>query len=122
MREKHSYLHLLRRVARMARPYWLHLAGVFALCVVQTPLALLNPLPVKIVVDSVLGGHPLPSAVAWAVPSSASSMARLWLAAGLLVALTLLVYLESLASWWLRTYAGEKLTVEFRAALFRHTQ
>src|SRR5438445_5254953 len=52
---------LYRRLLRQARPYWLHLAGVFGLGLLASPVALLNPVPLKIVVDSVLGGHPLPA-------------------------------------------------------------
>src|SRR5919199_955308 len=44
------------------------------------------------------------------------------LAAGLLLAVTLLRYCQMLASWMLQTYTGEKLLLEFRARLFRHVQ
>src|SRR5439155_1104343 len=53
-------LALYRRLWREARPYWPHLAGMFLLSLLATPIALLVPLPMKIIVDSVLGSHPLP--------------------------------------------------------------
>ena len=51
---------LYRRLLGQARPYWLQFLGLFAIEMVATPIALLNPVPLKIVVDSVLGERPLP--------------------------------------------------------------
>jgi hypothetical protein len=45
-------------LARQARPYWSHIAGVFFLSLLATPLALLTPVPLKIAVDTVLGDYP----------------------------------------------------------------
>src|SRR5947207_2971023 len=47
-------LALYRRLLRQARPYWLHLAALFGIGLLASPIALLNPVPLKIVVDSVL--------------------------------------------------------------------
>jgi ATP-binding cassette, subfamily B, bacterial len=44
------------------------------------------------------------------------------LAAGLLVAISLLVHLQGLGSWLLQPYAGEQLVLDFRAQLFHHVQ
>jgi ATP-binding cassette subfamily B protein len=109
---------------RMSRPYRFHMAGILALALVQTPLALLTPLPVKIGVDSVLGSHPLPRFLDPWVPAvlKQSGPSLLGLAVGLLVVVTFLSYLASLGSWWLATLTGEKLVLEFRASLFRHAQ
>src|SRR2546427_5583751 len=51
---------LYRRVLGHVRPYWLHLTGILLLSLLSPPLALLNPLRLKIAVDSVIGRHPLP--------------------------------------------------------------
>src|SRR6516162_5358108 len=48
------------RLILEARQFWLHIAGLFALSVLSAPLTLLSPLPLKIVVDSVVGSHELP--------------------------------------------------------------
>ena len=53
-------LTLYRRVLRQTRPYWWHIAGLLGLGVLASPIAILNPVPLKIVVDSVLGSRPLP--------------------------------------------------------------
>src|SRR3989475_11846802 len=65
-----SDLALYRRLLRQARPYWLHLAGLFGIGLLASPLALLDPVPLKIVFDSVLGSHPLPAYVRAVLPSA----------------------------------------------------
>src|SRR2546423_248784 len=65
-----SDLALYRRLLRQARPYWLHLALLFCIGVLASPIALLNPVPLKIVVDSVIGTRPLPPAVRALLPET----------------------------------------------------
>lgn len=116
-----SDLTLYRRLLRQARPYWVHIAGTFALDLLAAPLALLTPLPLKIVVDSLIGSQPLPGPLARLFPG-ASDAGVLGLVAGLVVFTALLVHLRSMASDLLHTYTGERLVLDFRARLFRHLQ
>ena len=120
----YSDLTLYRRLLRQARPYWLHTAGIFLISLLATPLALLTPVPLKIVVDSVIGSYPLPSFLDALLPTviAQSDVALLILAAALQVSITLLSQLQELAASLLRTFTGEKLVLEFRAQLFRHVQ
>ncbi len=113
-----------QRLAEQARPCWAHLGGIFLLSLVATPLAVLLPIPLKIAVDSVLGDRPLPHVLDAFMPAAAhgSRMAILIIAALLLLVLSVLVQLHSLAVWLLQTYTGEKLVLDFRAALFAHVQ
>src|SRR2546427_8422236 len=67
-----SDIALYRRLLRQARPYWLHLAVLFGIGLVASPIVLLNPVPLKIVVDSVLGSRPLPAWLAAALPAAAT--------------------------------------------------
>jgi ATP-binding cassette subfamily B protein len=117
-------LALYRRLLREARPYWLHLAGVFGLGLLASPIALLNPVPLRIVVDSVLGGHPLPAWLAAVLPDAAGGTpsALLVIAIGLLVAVAGVNQVQGLASTLLRTYAGERLVLDFRARLVGQMQ
>ena len=110
---------LYRRLLLQARPYWLHLAGAFGLGLLASPLALLNPVPLKIVVDSVLGGHPLPAFLQPLLPEAAarSPAAILLIAIGLLVVLAVLSQLQGLATTLLRSYVGERLVLDFRSRL-----
>jgi ATP-binding cassette subfamily B protein len=119
-----SDLKLIARLLRQAKPYWPHLSALFVLNLLATPIGLLQPLPIKIVVDNVLGGHPLPRMLASVLPDSAtgSSSRLLALAVGLILAVALLSQLRSLALGSLRNYTGQHLVLGFRAQLFRHVQ
>src|SRR5260370_33393676 len=78
---------LFWRLARQVRPCWPHLTGLFALSLLAPPLALLTPLPLKIVFHSVLDTHPLPRFLRAVAPAAltASAGPLLFLALGLLV-------------------------------------
>ena len=115
---------IYQRVFREARPYRLQLLGMLALSLISTPVALLTPLPLKIVVDSVLGDKPLPGFMQPVVPGfiTGSKGMILILAVALVVIVALLAQLREICSLILSTYTGEKLVMDFRARLFRHAQ
>ena len=121
---RQSDLTLYGRLLREARPFWPHIAGLFVLSLLTTPLTLLNPLPLKIVVDSVVGTHELPGWLAGCLP--AGTPRADWrvaaAVAGLLVLIALLKLLLDMAFALLRSFTGEKLVLAFRAKLFRHSQ
>lgn len=121
---KLSDLVLYRRVLLEARPLWWHIGGLFALSILVTPLTLLTPWPLKLVVDSVLGGHELPRFLARFLPSGASrtDIAVLAMVAALPIVIALAKHILDLSFAVLRSYTGEKLVLTFRAKLFRHTQ
>jgi ATP-binding cassette, subfamily B, bacterial len=115
---------IYRRVLSEARPFWGHIAAIFVLSLLSTPLALLAPVPLKIAVDSVLGDKPLPDFFQPLVPKSlaSSSTGLLVFVVGLLVVVALASELRSLFTNLLRTYTSERLTLRFRARLFHHAQ
>src|ERR1051326_4374706 len=118
-----SDLELLRRLARVGRPYWGHLVGVVLLSCLAVPLTLLSPLPLKIVVDHVFGSQRLPAWLA-VLPRGLthSDFGLLWVAIAILIITTLLLYLQGLASSWLQTYTSEQLVLSFRTRLFHHVK
>src|SRR5436309_1957941 len=115
---------LYRRMLRQARPYTLHFGALFALGLLASPIALLNPVPLKIVVDSVLGARPLPAFLQALLPVAAgrTPATMLAVAIGLLVLVTALGQAQGLASTLLRTYLGERLVLDFRARLVNQVQ
>ena len=119
-----STLNLFHRILRQVRPYWPHLAVIFAVGLLATPIALLLPVPLKVVVDSVIGDHPLPSFLAAAVPEGlvASPGALLGFAVVLLIVVTFLNLLQALANSVLREFVGERMVLDFRSRLFEHVQ
>ena len=112
---------LCGRLLLEARPYWPHLVGIFFLNLLATPLTLLIPVPLKIVVDNVLGAQPVPGILGHFLPAL-SATALLVFCAGLFIAVAVLNELQQVGSSLARTYTGEKLVLGFRARLFRHAQ
>jgi len=112
------------RVFREAWPYRWHLLAILLLSLLSTPIMLLSPLPLAIVVDSVLGDQPLPAIVQSLVPADAtrSDGTLLIVAAILSIAVVGLGKVCDLAATLLHTYTGAKLVLRFRAGLFRHAQ
>jgi ATP-binding cassette subfamily B protein len=115
---------LWRRLAELARSNGLHLFGILFLSFLSTPLSLLMPLPLKIAVDSVLGNQALPNWLRLITPASfvGNKHDELFIAGGFLLAIAILASLQSLASWLLQTYTGEKLVHELRGQLLWHVQ
>jgi ATP-binding cassette subfamily B protein len=122
--EKYTNLTILRRLFLQAGAYRLHIAGIFLLGLLAAPLSLLLPVPLKIVVDSVLGSDPLPAMVGFFIPESTagSKAALLLLAVAMQVLVVMLIHVESLGNYVLQTYTGERLTLIFRESLFRQVQ
>jgi ATP-binding cassette, subfamily B, bacterial len=119
-----SDLQIYRRLLLQARPYWPHIGGILVLSLLSTPLALMAPLPLKILVDSVLGSQPLPEAIKAVLPGwilETSSNLLLFSIVLLLIIMTL-VYLRNFGSALLETYTGERLVLGFRAELLHRAQ
>ena len=121
---KSSDIALYRRLILEARQFWPHIAGLFALGLLSAPLTLLSPLPLKIVVDSVLGSHNLPGWLAFFLPADAKSsdVSAVILVAVLIILLALAKHVVDLFFVLLRTYTAERLVLAFRARLFGHLQ
>jgi ATP-binding cassette subfamily B protein len=115
---------LYRRLAREVRAYWPHLVGLVVLGLLASPVALLNPVPLKVAVDNVLGARPLPDALAAILPDAftQSQNALLLGAVALLVAIALLGQMRELAYGYLKAWVGERLVLDFRARLFDRAQ
>lgn len=121
---RRSDAHLVRRVLGELRPYWRGLTGLVSLDLLATPIALLKPVPLAIAIDTVLGDDPLPSFIAFAVPDvlMRTDLRLLFVAAALQVLIVLLGQLQSLGTYVLHTYTGERLTRGMRAKLFSRAQ
>jgi ATP-binding cassette, subfamily B, bacterial len=111
-------------MVRLAKPCWPHLGVITLLSLISTPLSLLVPLPLKIAVDTVIGEQAMPRWIHIWAPHAwhATKASSLMFAAGLLLAIAVLNSLQSLLSWLLQTYTGERLVHDFRAQLLWHAQ
>jgi ATP-binding cassette, subfamily B, bacterial len=113
-----------RRIGREARPFRPHIAGLLVVSVIGTATALLMPLPLKVVVDSVLGSHPLPGFLDALLPGFATSSDTGVLVSmcALFLGLAVLGQAQELAWLVLSTYTGQKLVLAFRARAFQQVQ
>lgn len=117
-----SALRLLQRTLSQVRPFWPHIGIVLFLSLLAAPIALLLPLPLKIVVDSFLGEHPLPGFLSAVGDALGSKSALLGFAVAMLFVVTLLNLLLTLGTNLLREYVGERVVLDFRSRLFERSQ
>jgi ATP-binding cassette subfamily B protein len=120
----YSDMELFRRLLRQARPYWPHIGGHFVLSLLAMPIALLIPLPLAIGINVVTDSEPVPGWLDAVLPDSVTSSDRATIAAvaTLLVLISVLDQIQKVSTSMLGIYVGEKLTLGFRARLFRHGQ
>ncbi|MFN7981172.1 MAG: ABC transporter ATP-binding protein [Vicinamibacterales bacterium] len=107
------------------RPYRTRVAGVACLVLLQVGLGALEPWPLKIVIDYVLGSHPLPEPLGqWARAitggGSATAMLVLFVAAG--VVLQLIHQVASALGVRLQTDTGQRMVYDLRYKLLAHLQ
>ncbi len=107
-----------------ALPHWRSLAVIALLMLLSVGLEALVPWPMKVLVDNVLQGDPLPEKLRWLeqIPAGDSPVGLVaWLAAA-----TVLVYLLNQASQTLRTYleagVGVRMAMDLGAELFDRLQ
>jgi len=115
---------LYRRVLVQARPYRLQFVALFGLGLLASPIALLIPVPLRIVVDSVIGGRPVPPLLRAVLPAGAIAApgAVLVVALGLLLLVAALNQAQQLAGTLLRTWVGERLALDIRSRIVDHVQ
>ena len=119
-----SDFEIFKRLLNRSRDYWPHFGGILLLDLLATPLTLLSPLALKLVVDNVLGNEPIPRFLVNVLPSSVeeSSSGMLIFAVILMIAVSVLSQIQSLISSFFTTYTGAKIGLDFRAHLFWHGQ
>jgi ATP-binding cassette subfamily B protein/subfamily B ATP-binding cassette protein MsbA len=109
----------LRRISPYLRPYRLRLAGAVGLVFLISLAEVAKPWPLKVVVDNVLGGKPLPLA---GFPEETSASTLLAMAAGGLVLLYLLIGLLQVLSNYVTIEIGQRMVDDFRSELYQHVQ
>jgi len=88
------------------------------------PITLITPLPIKLMVDTVLGSKPLSGFLTLFAPGGAQASKDyvLWLAIAILLGATVLTYVQNLLNVWLSSKIGNRMTLDVRARLFRQMQ
>jgi len=114
----------IRWTLSFLRPYKNRVVAISALSALEIGLAALAPWPLKTVVDNVLGGQPLPSALRVALEAVVGSNRVGWLLA--IVVAGLLLQLASeialMAHTQLQVAVGQRIVHDLRARLLSHLQ
>jgi ATP-binding cassette, subfamily B, bacterial len=121
---KYPDLSILKKVLNRARPYWLNITGIFLLNLMAVPIALLAPVPLKIIVDNAFGNQPMPGIITFFFPGNFdfSFSSVILVATVMMILIELLSQLQGLLSWVIQAYTGEKLVLSLRTLLFNHVQ
>lgn len=123
MQNKTNVNSYIPRVLRYVRPYWLLSGVAVILTSLVAALGLLAPLPMLLLIDNVLGDHPLPDILANVLGPSADNrytLLVLVVVAGL--AITFANQLLDIFSSIVNTKIEQSVIFDFRGDLFRHAQ
>src|SRR2546425_9163526 len=104
------------------RPYLWPLIVLLLVSLLAVPMTLIFHLPIKLLVDSVLGPQPLPEYLTVFVGSQVSRSLALWLAISILMAAAVLTYLQNLVNVWYSNKVENRMTLDVRTRLFRQMQ
>lgn len=112
----------LKRAFEDLRPYLWPTVLLLTVSLLAVPITLVAPLPIKVLVDSVLGSQPLPGYLTIFVGTQVSKSLALWLAISILMGTAVVTYLQNLVNVWYSNKVGNRMTLDVRARLFRHMQ
>ena len=112
----------LKRAFEDLRPYLGPIVVLLVISLLAVPIALIFPLPIKLLVDSVLGSQPLPGYLTIFVGSQVSRSLAISLAISILLGAAVLTYLQNLVNVWYSNKVGNRMTLDVRARLFRQMQ
>ncbi len=104
------------------RPYVWPLVVLLIVSLLAVPMTLIFPLPIKLLVDSVIGSQPLPGYLTIFVGTQVSKTLAIRLAIFILIAVAVLTYLQSLVNVWYSNKVGNRMTLDVRTRLFRQMQ
>ena len=107
-------------LVRLLRPHWKLLAVAFLAMLVQSAADLLEPWPLKIVFDYVLGSKTMPLWLAEWMPADA--LAILNVAAGAVIAIAIIGAISSYTEKYLSTTVAKRVGYELRHLLYHHVQ
>lgn len=122
--KKPSFFGLVIWAAGLARPYRKLVIVILLAMLLETLIGLATPWPLKIIIDNVVGHHPLPHALAW-MDSFFPAEKKIQLAAVAAISFIVIIGLGSLGSM-LDNYYNEKVAQyvadDLRRKMYHHLQ
>lgn len=115
---------LMKQIFLQVRSYWKSLILIFILHLLSTPIALLKPIALKILIDSGFGNQPLPPYVEVFVSDTFSNTFQniIVLSAIMVIVIAIINQIHSFVVWVYTSKVGEKMVLTLRSKLFNHTQ
>ena len=115
---------LIKRILLLAKLFWPHIAGLFFLSLLATPIALLKPFALKLVIDSGFGSAPVPGFIKMFFPGNFQFTFNTIaiIAASLIIIIAIIDNIQVFIIWVIGTWVGEKLVLNFRTLVFNHIQ
>ena len=110
------------KLSRLLRPYWKRLTIAFAAMLVESAADLLEPWPLKIIFDYVIGSKKMPAWLAAALPDGVDRMTLLNLAALAVVVIAIVGAISSYSERYLSTTVGTRVGYDLRHMLYHHVQ
>ncbi|HEX7271883.1 MAG TPA: ABC transporter ATP-binding protein [Casimicrobiaceae bacterium] len=111
-------------VLALVRPYRLWLAVVFGAMLIETAMSMAGPWPLKIVIDNVLGTHPLPEWLGWIrdMPLAGSKTGLALIAAAGVLAIAAVGALATYIDNYYTESVGQWVANDLRLKIYDHLQ
>ena len=109
-------------LARLLRPYWKLLVVALGAMLIQAAADLLEPWPLKVIFDHVLGSKPMPDRLAAWLPADAAPLAVLNAAAGAVIAIAVAGAIGAYTEKYLSTAVAKHVGYDLRHMLYHHVQ
>ena len=112
----------LRSMSKYLAAHWRGLLIIFLVTLLSSVGTLLQPLPLKLLVDHGFDGKPLPDAMRWLTDSELSISSVIVAAAALGLVIYLLQSVATVVLTFLWVRVGQKMIYELMGDVFQHVQ
>jgi ABC-type multidrug transport system fused ATPase/permease subunit len=115
----------MRLILELIRPYRLLVAGIFAVLLVQIATGLAAPWPLKVVLDSVVGHHPLPGWLHGLLQPLLGGEGKMHIAGLAAIMVFLIAVVAAIASYvsnYLTETVGQRIGNDLRTRAYHHLQ
>jgi ATP-binding cassette subfamily B protein len=110
------------KLGQLLRPYWKLLALAFVAMLMESSADLLEPWPLKVILDYVIGSKTPPTWLAGWVVDSHSRLTLLNLSIAAVMGIALVGAVSSYSERYLSTTIGKRVGFDLRHALYHHVQ
>ncbi|OBG89811.1 ABC transporter [Mycobacterium sp. E802] len=115
----------MRLILELIRPYRLLVAGIFAVLLVQIATGLAAPWPLKVVLDSVVGHHPLPGWLHGLLQPLLGGEGKMHIAGLAAIMVFVIAVVAAVASYvanYLTETVGQRIGNDLRTRAYHHLQ